>query len=241
MTYDQTIKYIYNISPMYQQIGSNAYKKGIENSILIDKYLNHPSIKYKTIHIAGTNGKGSVSHLLASVLQESYYKVGLYTSPHLLDFRERIKINGIPINKNFIINFIAKYYFFFESIHPSFFELTTSMAFLYFAEQAVDIAIIEVGLGGRLDCTNIINPILSIITNISYDHTNILGNTLTKIAIEKAGIIKPNIPVVIGKAENEVEKVFLNKQKEMQNTIFFLHKKKILFFFLNFYLLDTGK
>lgn len=220
MTYEQTIEYIYNISPMFQQMGSNAYKKGIKNSFLIDKHLNCPHTKYKTIHIAGTNGKGSTSHLLASVLQESNYKVGLYTSPHLLDFRERIKINGISIDKNFIIDFIAEHKNFFESICPSFFELTTGMAFAYFAEQAVDIAVIEVGLGGRLDCTNVITPILSIITNISFDHTNLLGNTLTQIAKEKAGIIKPNIPVIIGKADGEVKKVFLDVKCKIQKTKF---------------------
>jgi dihydrofolate synthase/folylpolyglutamate synthase len=220
MDYEQTVEYIYNTSPMFQQIGGNAYKKGMENSFLIDKYLNHPHTKYKTIHIAGTNGKGSTSHLLASVLQESNYKVGLYTSPHLLDFRERIKVNGSSINKNFVINFIAKYKFFFESIQPSFFELTTAMAFSYFAEQAIDVAVIEVGLGGKLDCTNLITPVLSIITNISFDHTNLLGNTLTQIAKEKAGIIKPNIPVIIGKAEEKVKKVFLDLKRKAQNTKF---------------------
>ncbi|MDR2520855.1 MAG: bifunctional folylpolyglutamate synthase/dihydrofolate synthase [Bacteroidales bacterium OttesenSCG-928-I14] len=231
MTYTQTIKYIYNVFPMFQQIGNDAYKKGLKNSILINKYLNYPCTKYKTIHIAGTNGKGSTAHLLASILQESGYKVGLYTSPHILDLRERIKINGIPINKNFVIDFIARYNFFFESINSSFFELTTGMAFYYFAKKAVNIAIIEVGLGGKLDCTNIITPVLSIITNISYDHTNILGNTLTKISKEKAGIIKPNIPVIIGEAKGIVKKFFLEKKHTINNTKFvFAQEENIILF-----------
>jgi dihydrofolate synthase/folylpolyglutamate synthase len=208
MTYDETIEYLYNSAPMFQKVGSSAYKEGMENSFLIDAHLNHPHRQYKTIHVGGTNGKGSTSHLLASILQEAGYKVGLYTSPHLLDFRERIKINGEMISKEFIVDFIARHKNFFESIQPSFFELTTGMAFAYFAEQAVDVAIIEVGLGGRLDCTNVITPVLSIITNISFDHTNLLGNTLTAIAREKAGIIKPGVPVVIGEAEGEVKAVF---------------------------------
>ncbi|GHT10371.1 folylpolyglutamate synthase [Bacteroidia bacterium] len=208
MTYNETIEYLYNTAPMFQKIGSNAYKEGMENSFLIDAHLNHPHTKYKTIHVGGTNGKGSTSHLLASILQEAGYKVGLYTSPHLLDFRERIKINGEMIAKEFVVDFIAQYQDFFESIQPSFFELTTGMAFAYFAEQKVDVAIIEVGLGGRLDYTNVITPVLSIITNISFDHTNLLGNTLTAIAKEKAGIIKQGAPVVIGEAEDEVEAFF---------------------------------
>jgi len=208
MTYSQTIEYLYSAAPMFQQIGSAAYKEGMENSFLIDERLGHPHRKFDTVHVGGTNGKGSVSHLLASVLQESGYKTGLYTSPHLLDFRERIRVNGQKIEKRFVINFIRKHKKFFETIKPSFFELTTGMAFAYFAEQKVDIAIIEVGLGGRLDCTNIITPLLSIITNISLDHTNLLGNTPTAIAKEKAGIIKQGVPVVIGEAEEDVKKVF---------------------------------
>ncbi|MDR0863445.1 MAG: bifunctional folylpolyglutamate synthase/dihydrofolate synthase [Candidatus Symbiothrix sp.] len=215
MTYDETIEYLYNSAPMFQKVGSSAYKEGMENSFRIDAHLNHPHRQYKTIHVGGTNGKGSVSHLLASILQEAGYKVGLYTSPHLLDFRERIKINGEMISKEFIVDFIARHKDFFESIQPSFFELTTGMAFAYFAEQAVDVAIIEVGLGGRLDCTNVITPVLSIITNISFDHTNLLGSTLTAIAGEKAGIIKPGVPVVIGEAEGEVE-VFFKELKELK-------------------------
>ncbi|MDR3339976.1 MAG: bifunctional folylpolyglutamate synthase/dihydrofolate synthase [Candidatus Symbiothrix sp.] len=208
MNYEQTITYLYNFAPMFQQIGSSAYKEGMENSFRIDEHLGRPHIRYKTIHVGGTNGKGSTSHLLASILQESGYKVGLYTSPHLLDFRERIKINGEMVSKTFVVDFIARHKDFFESIKPSFFELTTGMAFAYFAEQQVDVAVIEVGLGGRLDCTNVITPVLSIITNISFDHTNLLGNTLTAIAKEKAGIMKPGVPVLIGEAEGEVKEVF---------------------------------
>ncbi|MDR1682964.1 MAG: bifunctional folylpolyglutamate synthase/dihydrofolate synthase [Candidatus Symbiothrix sp.] len=208
MTYEQTIEYLYRAAPMFQQIGAAAYKEGMENSYLIDEHLHQPHTKYKTIHVAGTNGKGSTSHLLASILQEAGYKVGLYTSPHLLDFRERIKVNGQAASKQFVIDFVSEHQPFFESIQPSFFELTTGMAFQYFAEQQVDIAVIEVGLGGRLDCTNVITPVLSIITNISFDHTNLLGNTLEAIAWEKAGIIKPNVPALIGEAENEILDVF---------------------------------
>ena len=208
MTYNETIEYLYDFAPMFHKIGSSAYKEGMENSFLIDSCLNHPHKKYKTIHVGGTNGKGSTSHLLASVLQVAGYKVGLYTSPHLLDFRERVKINGEMISEDYIVSFVDKYKDFFESIQPSFFELTTGMAFAYFAEQSVDIAIIEVGLGGRLDCTNVITPILSVITNISLDHTNLLGETEEKIAKEKAGIIKPDTPAIIGEAEGEVRKIF---------------------------------
>jgi len=208
MTYEETIEYLYQFAPMFQQVGSSAYKEGMENSFLIDAHLNHPHQQYKTIHVGGTNGKGSTSHLLASVLQEAGYKTGLYTSPHLLDFRERIKVNGKMIDKSFVVGFMARNRVFFESIQPSFFELTTGMAFAYFAEQQVDVAVIEVGLGGRLDCTNVITPVISIITNISFDHTQLLGNALTAIAGEKAGIIKPEVPVVIGEAEGEVEKFF---------------------------------
>jgi len=208
MSYEETIEYLYRLAPMFQQAGSSAYKEGMENSFLIDSHLNHPHKKYKTIHVGGTNGKGSTSHLLASILQEAGYKTGLYTSPHLLDFRERIKVNGKVIDKEFTVDFITNNRTFFESIQPSFFELTTGMAFAYFAEQQVDVAVIEVGLGGRLDCTNVITPVLSIITNISFDHTQLLGNTLTAIAGEKAGIIKPGVPVVIGEADGEVEEFF---------------------------------
>ena len=225
MNYEETINYLYKFAPMFQQVGSSAYKEGMENSFLIDKHLNHPHKQYKTIHVGGTNGKGSTSHLLASILQEAGYKTGLYTSPHLLDFRERIKVNGEMISKDFVVNFFEQNRKFFEYIQPSFFELTTGMAFAYFAEQQVDVAVIEVGLGGRLDCTNVITPVLSIITNISFDHIQLLGNTLTAIAKEKAGIIKKGVPVVIGEAEGEVKDFFksINALKvfsDEQNPIF---------------------
>jgi dihydrofolate synthase/folylpolyglutamate synthase len=208
MTYSETINYLYSAAPMFQQIGSAAYKEGLENTLRIDAYLQHPHRRYATIHVAGTNGKGSVSHLLASVLQEAGYKVGLYTSPHLVDFRERIRINGQMIDEAYVVDFVAQHRAFMESLQPSFFEWTTAMAFAAFADREVDIAVIEVGLGGRLDCTNIITPLISIITNISLDHTKLLGDTPTAIAREKAGIIKPETPVVIGEATDEVKAVF---------------------------------
>ncbi|MCL1933007.1 MAG: bifunctional folylpolyglutamate synthase/dihydrofolate synthase [Candidatus Azobacteroides sp.] len=225
MTYDETLEYLYQSAPMFQQVGSSAYKEGMENSFLIDKHLNYPHTRYKTIHVAGTNGKGSTSHLLASVLQEAGYKTGLYTSPHLLDFRERIKVNGEMIDKAFVVDFIERHRAFFESVQPSFFELTTGMAFAYFAEQQVDVAVIEVGLGGRLDCTNVITPVISIITNISFDHIQLLGNTLTAIAKEKAGIIKPDVPVVIGEAKGEVED-FFKGLSSLNNLIIFAQEQK---------------
>ncbi|MCC8146215.1 MAG: bifunctional folylpolyglutamate synthase/dihydrofolate synthase [Bacteroidales bacterium] len=222
MDYKETIDYLYSSVPMFHKVGSSAYKEGMENTYCIDEHLDHPHTRYQTIHIGGTNGKGSTSHLLASVLQEAGYKTGLYTSPHLLDFRERIKINGEMISEDFVVDFVAQHKDFFESIQPSFFELTTGMAFAYFAEQQIDIAIIEVGLGGRLDCTNVIQPLLSIITNISFDHMNLLGNTLEAIAKEKAGIIKAGIPVVIGEADEKVRSVF-------QDTAGKVHPEKIIF------------
>lgn len=221
MNYKETLSYLYNSAPLFQQIGKDAYKEGLENTYLLDEHFAHPHHKFKTIHIAGTNGKGSCSHTIAAILQHAGYKVGLYTSPHLVDFRERIRINGEPIPENEVISFVEKERSFFEPLHPSFFELTTSMAFKYFAEQNIDIAVIEVGLGGRLDCTNIITPILSIITNISFDHMQFLGNTLAKIASEKAGIIKNGIPVVIGETTPETRPIFEEKAKEMQAPIHF--------------------
>lgn len=208
MNYLETVNYLFNIAPVFEHIGASAYKEGLDNTYLLDEHFGHPHRKFKSIHIAGTNGKGSCSHTLAAILQNDGYKVGLYTSPHIMDFRERIKINGECISKEYVIEFVNQEKSLFEKIHPSFFEVTTALAFKYFAEQHVDYAIIEVGLGGRLDCTNIITPILSIITNISFDHTNFLGNTLEKIAKEKAGIIKPNIPVIIGETTNETKPVF---------------------------------
>lgn len=228
MNYQETVQYLYNQLPVYQNIGSSAYKEGLDNSLVLDKYFRYPHRKYKTIHVAGTNGKGSTSHLLAAILQQSGYKVGLYTSPHLVDFRERIRVNGQKIEEEYITHFVDKHKGNFESIQPSFFELTMMMAFCYFAEQEVDIAVIEVGLGGRLDSTNIITPIVSVITNISLDHTQFLGDTLPKIASEKAGIIKPHIPVVIGEAEGEVRKVFEEKALQVGAPITFAEDCNII-------------
>lgn len=228
MNYQETIEYLYKQLPVYQNIGGSAYKEGLDNSLALDAYFEQPHTKYKTIHIGGTNGKGSTSHLLAAILQQSGYKVGLYTSPHLVDFRERIRVNGEKIDQQYVVNFVAKHKDNYESIQPSFFELTMMMAFCYFAEQGVDIAIIEVGLGGRLDSTNIITPILSVITNISLDHVQFLGNTLPKIASEKAGIIKPYIPVVIGEAEGEVKKVFEDKAVSVNAPIIFAEDENLI-------------
>lgn len=221
MNYEETIQYLYNSVPMFQKVGASAYKEGLYNTIELDKHFGHPHRRFKTIHIAGTNGKGSCSHTLAAILQAEGYKVGLYTSPHLVDFRERIRVNGKCVGKDYVVDFVEKERKFFEPLHPSFFELTTAMAFKYFAEQEVDYAVIEVGLGGRLDCTNIISPILSVITNISLDHTQFLGDTLAKIATEKAGIIKPGTPVVIGEYNNETRPVFERKAQTENAPIYF--------------------
>ena len=222
MNYNETLNYLYNQMPEYQRIGHAAYKEGLENSLALDKIFNHPHCHFKTIHVGGTNGKGSTSHLLAAILQQSGYKVGLYTSPHLIDFRERIRINGEMIDKQFIIDFVKQYKDKFEPIMPSFFELTMEMSFLWFSEQKVDVAIVEVGLGGRLDSTNIISPDLSVITNIGLDHIKYLGNSLPKIAAEKAGIIKPHTPVIIGEAGSiEVAQVFIDKAKSEEAPIIF--------------------
>jgi dihydrofolate synthase/folylpolyglutamate synthase len=214
MTYSETLDYLYNKLPMFSRIGSDAIKKDLTNTRHICEALGNPQNKFKSIHIAGTNGKGSVSHTLAAILQKAGYKTGLYTSPHLYDFRERIKVNGSMVPQQFVIDFTARVKSLIENIQPSFFEITVAMAFEYFAEEKVDVAIIETGLGGRLDSTNIIMPELSIITNISYDHVNILGSTLEEIASEKAGIIKQNMPVIIGERKKETEKVFIEKSKE---------------------------
>ncbi len=208
MNYEETIDYLYRCVPMFQNIGAGAYKEGLDNTISLDNHFGNPHKHFMTIHVAGTNGKGSCSHSLAAILQKQGYKTGLYTSPHLVDFRERIRVNGECVSKQWVVDFIEREKSFFEPLKPSFFELTTAMAFKYFAEQKVDIAVIEVGLGGRLDCTNIISPVLSVITNISLDHTQFLGNTLAKIAGEKAGIIKPATPVVIGEYNEETKPVF---------------------------------
>ena len=228
MNYEETLDYLYNSAPLFQHIGKDAYKEGLENTYLLDEHFNHPHRSFRTIHVAGTNGKGSCSHTLAAILQSAGYKTGLYTSPHLIDFRERIRINGIPVSKEFVVDFVEKHRAFFEPLHPSFFELTTAMAFHYFARQQVDVAIIEVGLGGRLDCTNIIRPDLCIITNISFDHTQFLGNTLAKIAGEKAGIIKEGIPVVIGETTPETKPVFSARAKEVNAPILFSEEEQLL-------------
>ena len=221
MTYDETVEYLFNCAPPFQQVGGAGYKEGLANTIALDNHLGNPHRRYRTIHVAGTNGKGSTSHTLAAILQENGYKVGLYTSPHLIDFRERIRVNGKPASKQFVVDFIERERPFFEPLQPSFFELTTAMAFTYFAQEKVDVAIIEVGLGGRLDCTNIISPSASIITNISLDHTQFLGDTVEKIAAEKAGIIKPGTPVIIGEATPTTRKIFTEKAQACNAPIFF--------------------
>ncbi|MDY4410009.1 MAG: folylpolyglutamate synthase/dihydrofolate synthase family protein [Prevotella sp.] len=221
MNYQQTVAYLFNATPVFEHVGASAYKEGLENTLALDRHFGHPHEAYKTIHIAGTNGKGSCSHTIAAILQAAGYKVGLYTSPHLVDFRERIRVNGEPISEQRVVDFVEQERAFFEPLHPSFFELTTALAFLYFKEQKVDVAVVEVGLGGRLDCTNIIRPELSIITNISFDHTQFLGNTLAKIAGEKAGIIKPHTPVVIGEDLPETRPVFEAKAKAEQAPVTF--------------------
>lgn len=228
MNYQETIDYLFNVTPLFQNIGKDAYKEGLDNTIILDNHFNNPHKKFRTIHIAGTNGKGSCSHTIAAILQSAGYKTGLYTSPHLIDFSERIKVNGEPIEKEFVIDFVKQNKDFFEPLHPSFFELTTAMAFLYFAEKKVDVAVIEVGLGGRLDCTNIITPDLSIITNISFDHTQFLGNTLKEIAKEKAGIIKGKRPVIIGEYTPETKTVFEDKAKSTNSDIIFAEDNKLI-------------
>lgn len=226
MTYQQTIDFLYSSTPVFERVGASAYKEGLENTRALDDFLDNPHRKYKTIHIAGTNGKGSTSHTLAAVLQSAGLRVGLYTSPHLVDFRERIRVNGMPVSEQYVVDFVEKVKDFISPLHPSFFELTTAMAFKYFEEEHVDIAVIEVGLGGRLDCTNIILPVLSVITNISFDHTGFLGDTLEKIAKEKAGIIKPHIPVVIGEYTPETKPIFEEKAREMQAPVVFAQNEE---------------
>lgn len=221
MNYQQAIDYMYSQLPMFQRSGPAAYKPDLGNTIAICNLLQNPQNNFSSIHIAGTNGKGSTSHMLASILQEAGYKTGLYTSPHLKDFRERIKINGQMIPQEYVAEFISKYHTAFDEIKPSFFEMTVGLTFEYFSNQKVDIAIIEAGLGGRLDSTNVITPILSIITNISFDHMNLLGDTLPKIASEKAGIIKFNIPVVIGETDNQTKEVFIQKANQQSTNIYF--------------------
>lgn len=208
MTYDETLRYLYASAPLFQQIGAGAYKEGLETTRTLDAHFGHPHRKYLTIHIGGTNGKGTCSHSVAAVLQTAGYRVGLYTSPHLVDFRERIRVDGVPMPEAYVVDFVARERSFFEPLRPSFFELTTAMAFKYFADAAVDIAVVEVGLGGRLDCTNIVQPVLSVVTNISLDHTQFLGHTLAAIAGEKAGIFKAGTPAVVGEATPETRPVF---------------------------------
>jgi dihydrofolate synthase/folylpolyglutamate synthase len=225
MTYQDTVNWMFYQLPMYQHKGKSAYKEDLSNTLKLSKHLNFPEQDFKSIHVAGTNGKGSTSHMLASVLQEAGYKVGLYTSPHLKDFRERIKINGKEVSKQFVIGFVKRNKQFFESNSLSFFEMTVGMAFDYFSKQKVDIAVVEVGLGGRLDSTNIITPEVSVITNIGIDHTQFLGNTLEAIAFEKGGVIKQNIPVVIGETQNKTKSVFEKLANKNNSKIVFADKE----------------
>lgn len=221
MNYKETLEWLFAQLPMYQREGKAAYKANLDNTLKLDEHFGSPHKQFKTIHVGGTNGKGSVSHMLASILQEAGYKTGLYTSPHLKDFRERIKINGEMITEQYVINFVEGNKSLFAGIKPSFFEMTVAMAFQYFADQQVDIAVIEVGLGGRLDSTNIITPLASVITNISFDHMALLGDTLEKIAHEKAGIIKPGVPAIIGTKDPASDFVFIEKAKECETTLEF--------------------
>ena len=221
MTYQQTLDYLFNSLPMYHRIGQAAYKADITNTVELMRHLGNPERKFRSIHVAGTNGKGSVSHMLASVLMQAGYKVGLYTSPHLIDFRERIRINGQMIPQQCVTDFVEQHRDFMQSLQLSFFEMTVGLAFDYFAAEKVDVAVVEVGMGGRLDSTNVITPDLCVITNIGFDHTQFLGDTLPKIAAEKAGIIKPRVPVVIGETHPETRPVFEQRATELQAPIYF--------------------
>ena len=225
MTYQETCEYLYNQLPMFERQGSMGYKEGLDNTIKLDEHFRHPHHNYRTIHVAGTNGKGSCAHTISCILQRCGYKVGLYTSPHLVDFSERIRINGIPIPEEYVINFVEEEKSFIEPLQPSFFEVVTAMAFKFFADMEVDFAVIEVGMGGRLDCTNIISPILSVITNIGLDHTQYLGTSLEQIAMEKAGIIKRGVPVVIGETTPETHMVFETVAMEIQAPVIFAEEK----------------
>jgi dihydrofolate synthase/folylpolyglutamate synthase len=220
-TYEKALHYLYKNLPIFQRVGTSAYRPDLTNTLALCEALGNPHTRFKTIHVAGTNGKGSSSHMLAAVLHSAGYKTGLYTSPHLKDFTERIKIDGEEVAEAFVIDFVNRIRPTLESIKPSFFEITVAMAFDYFSQQNVDVAVIEVGLGGRLDSTNVITPMVSLITNIGWDHTDLLGDTLTKIAVEKAGIIKPLIPVVISERQPEVEAVFIHQAKAMNAMLFF--------------------
>ena len=215
MTYQEAIDYLYRCAPAFHNVGPGAYKEGLANTFALDEHFGHPHRQYSTIHITGTNGKGSCAHTLAAILQSAGYRTGLYTSPHLLDFSERIRVNGTPIPHSYVADFVESERAFFEPLHPSFFEVTTALAFRYFADEKVDVAVVEVGLGGRLDCTNIIRPDVSVITNISLEHTTLLGDTLEQIAYEKAGIIKADTPVVIGEALPETHPVFVARAIEL--------------------------
>lgn len=221
MNYNETLNYLYNSLPMYQRVGQVAYKPNLDNTLALDSYFGHPHKSFITIHIAGTNGKGSVSHMLAAILQKNGYTTGLYTSPHLFDFRERIRVDGEMISENDVVRFFELHSMAFETVQPSFFEMTVALAFDHFRQQKVDVAVIETGLGGRLDSTNIITPVLSVITNISLDHTQFLGDTLEAIAAEKAGIIKPGVPVVIGETHAATEPVFRSFAHKQQAPIYF--------------------
>ena len=220
-SYQQTLDYLYERLPMFSRVGKAALKPDLTNTLRLCEALGNPQLKFKSVHIAGTNGKGSTSHALAAVMQAAGYKTGLYTSPHLVDFRERIRINGIIVSKEWVVSFVTQNKTLIEQVNPSFFEITVAMAFAYFAEQQIDIAIIETGLGGRLDSTNVITPLLSIITNISYDHKDLLGNTLAAIAGEKAGIIKHGVPVIIGEQDDETGGVFFEHSVHKQSTIYY--------------------
>ena len=215
MNYKETLEYLFVKTPAFQQKGESAYKPGLANVMELDDFYGNPHKNFKTIHIAGTNGKGSVSHTLAAILQSAGYKVGLYTSPHLKDFSERIRVNGKPISEQYVIDFVHEADEIIGKLNPSFFEITTLMAFTYFKHENVDVAVIETGLGGRLDSTNIISPVLSVVTNVSFDHVNLLGNTLEKIAFEKAGIIKKGIPAVVGEMPNELRPIFTEKTEKV--------------------------
>jgi dihydrofolate synthase / folylpolyglutamate synthase len=221
MNYRETLDYLFSQLPMYQRIGKAAYKTNLDNTLALDLHFGHPHRTFRTIHVAGTNGKGSVSHMLAAILQSAGYKTGLYTSPHLKDFRERIRINGQMVPEEYVVDFVTANKVLFERVKPSFFEMTVAMAFQFFHEEQIDAAVVETGMGGRLDSTNILTPVLSIITNISADHTEFLGNTLEQIAGEKAGIIKPGIPVLIGESHEKTKEVFLRSAGKCNSPISF--------------------
>ncbi|MBJ6117917.1 bifunctional folylpolyglutamate synthase/dihydrofolate synthase [Pontibacter sp. BT310] len=221
MTYQEVLDYLYQQLPMFQRIGNAAFKKSLDNIITLCDALGNPQHNYKTVHVAGTNGKGSSSHMLAAVLQEAGYKTGLYTSPHLKSFTERVRVNGAELSQQYLIDFVANYKSLFEEVQPSFFEMTVALAFKYFADENVDVAVIEVGLGGRLDSTNIITPEASLITNIGFDHQNLLGNTLQEIAGEKAGIIKPCVPATISLKQPDIENVFREKAAAVNAPLYF--------------------